>query len=248
MNQIIQENLKQNKKKISKFTIEFSDQIAEIPYGENLMIYNNRSSFKTFLFKRKYQLQFILSFTIATIFIILLFWKLYQNYQQEKVAKDLLNNYQLTTLYSSSGQSNNTNLRTTTNVVENPFVIGMIKIDKINLNYPILSESNDSLLKVSLCRFAGPMPNEIGNLCIAGHNYADDRFFSKLDELDIEDNIEVYGLSGEKQNYRIFRKYEVDPNDLSCTSQNVNNNKVITLLTCNSSNRKKRIVIHAKQI
>lgn len=192
----------------------------------------------------KYKLQFLFSSIIAIIFLIFLFWRLYQKQQQEKISKELLNNYHLTTLYSNINQYEANEINYST--LENPFVIGMIKIDKIDLNYPILSESNDKLLKISLCRFAGPMPNEVGNLCIAGHNYVDNHFFSRLDELFIGDLIEVYGLYGQKQEYYIFQKYEVESNDLSCTNQEVGSNKIITLLTCNNSDSNKRLVIQAK--
>ena len=41
------------------------------------------------------------------------------------------------------------------------------------------------------------MPNEIGNLCIAGHNYVDYKFFSRVNELekgdvDLDDAINKY--------------------------------------------------------
>lgn len=249
MNQIIQESLNNKNKNLNKkeYNIEFSNAIAEIPYGGNLNIsINNRSHFfKDFIVKRKYQLQFILSFSIALIFLVFLFWKLYQNQQQEKIAKELLNSYQLSTLYSNSGQYN-ADKSSFEAISKSPFVIGMIKINKINLSYPILSESNDDLLKISLCRFTGPMPNEVGNLCIAGHNYEDERFFGRLNELEIGDQIEIYGLFGQKQNYHVFKKYEVEASDLSCTDQNTENNKILTLLTCNNLNDKKRIVIKAK--
>lgn len=122
----------------------------------------------------------------------------------------------------------------------------MLKIDKIGLNYPILSNTSDELLQISLCRFSGPMPEEVGNLCIAGHNYLDYRFFSRLNELQIGDKIEVYDLKGKKQNYFVFEKKEVDSKDFSCTNQNVGNNKLITLLTCDNSNQSKRIVVQGK--
>ena len=122
----------------------------------------------------------------------------------------------------------------------------MIKIDKIDLNYPILSESNDELLRISLCRFIGPMPNKVGNLCIAGHNYIDNRFFGRLYELNIGDIVEVYDLSGQKEDYEITKKFEVGASDLSCTSQDVGNEKMITLLTCDNSNQNKRLVVQAQ--
>ena len=264
MNQIIQESFNENKDKFEnkyegnkikkhkinekqKFHIEFSNEIAEITYGENFTISKNSKlqRIKDFFKKRKYQLQFILSSITAGIFLIILFVKLYQNHQQEKLTNELLNNYQLTTLYSNTEQYETDKINS--NIAsENPFVIGMIKIDKIELNYPILSESTDELLKISLCRFTGPLPNEIGNLCIAGHNYINDHFFSRLDELEIGDLIEIYGLYGQKQEYHIFQKYEVEANDLTCTSQDVGDNKIVTLLTCDNSNSNKRLVVQAK--
>ena len=59
------------------------------------------------------------------------------------------------------------------------------------------------MLDISVCRFAGPMPNEIGNLCIAGHNYINNKLFGRLAELKIGDEITIYDLSGNSINYSI---------------------------------------------
>ena len=106
---------------------------------------------------------------------------------------------------------------------------------------------NKELLDISLCRFAGPMPNEVGNLCIAGHNYVDYKFFSRLNELKLNDKIQIYDLSGKYQEYSIYDIYETIPSDTSCTFQNTNNKKIVTLITCNNVNGK-RLIIHAKEI
>ena len=261
MNQILHQKVRKPKKvniqpRRKNFSIEFSDEITEIPYIENInsTIHNlntnsnlnpKTNSMPSYSKTQKYHWQFIVSILIAIIFLFFLSWKLYQNNSQEKIAKELLNSYQLTTLYSDT-QTYETTKTNSGQKTSAPFVIGMIKIDKIDLNYPILSESNDELLKISLCRFSGPLPNESGNLCIAGHNYLNNRFFSRLDELKIGDLIEVYGLSGEKQEYKISKKYEVDDNDLSCTSQEIGNTKMITLLTCDNTNQNKRIVVQGE--
>ena len=90
------------------------------------------------------------------------------------------------------------------------------------------------------------MPNEIGNLCIVGHNYIDNRFFSRLNELQINDQINIYDLSGNKMVYQIFEKYEVLYNDTNCISQNTANKKIVTLITCNNLDNLKRLIIKAK--
>lgn len=162
MNQILKINN-------NKFSIELSNEISKMSYDENFIISkkgklkknktDRLQNIKKFIIRRKYQLQFIVSLIIAIVFLAVMFVKLYQNNQKKKLSKDLLNNYQLTTLYSDNTQYQAN--KSDSVVVENPFVIGMIKIDKINLSYPILSETNYDLLKISVCRFTGPMPNEI---------------------------------------------------------------------------------------
>ena len=78
------------------------------------------------------------------------------------------------------------------------------------------------------------MPNQIGNLCIAGHNYVDNKLFSKLYLLDLEDIIKIYDLYGNLEEYKIFYIDEISYDDFSCTSQETNNKKIITLITCNN--------------
>ena len=76
------------------------------------------------------------------------------------------------------------------------YTIGVINIPSINVNYPILSTYTDELLKIAPCKFHGPNPNEVGNLCIAGHNYKNSKFFSKVPTLELGDKIEITDLSG----------------------------------------------------
>ena len=63
----------------------------------------------------------------------------------------------------------------------------------------------------------------------------------------IGDEIEVYDLNGNCVVYEVYNKYEVNFNDLTCTSQKVYNKKIITMITCDNINDLKRLVIHAKQ-
>ena len=126
------------------------------------------------------------------------------------------------------------------------FVIGILKIDKIKLDYPILSEVSEDLLKIAPCRFAGPLPNSVGNLCIAGHNYLDNTFFARISSLKIGDEFTVYGLDGKALDYKIFDKKEVESTDLSCTSQETNGKKIVTLMTCNSI-KQTRIIVQAEK-
>ena len=125
--------------------------------------------------------------------------------------------------------------------------VGSISIPSIDVNYPILSETTDSLLKVSVCKFWGSNPNEVGNLCIAGHNYRNTKFFSKVPKLVVGDIIEITDLTGRTLKYSVYDKYTVDPTDVSCTSQLTNGKKIVTLITCTNDN-KQRVIVQAEAI
>lgn len=122
------------------------------------------------------------------------------------------------------------------------YTIGVINIPSINVNYPILSTYTDELLKIAPCRFHGPNPNEVGNLCIAGHNYKNSKFFSKVPNLQSGDKIEITDLSGRMLTYTVYDKFIVNPDELECTSQLTNGNKEITLITCTNDNKQRHII------
>lgn len=185
---------------------------------------------------------------ILIVFLIIFYFLLKSNaYKKEKLSKSLASNFSIKNLYSASNNYSAIKTSASNNEFSSePFVIGLLKIDKINLMYPILSTVSDDLLEISPCRFYGPMPNEIGNLCIAGHNYRNQKHFGKLSSLDTGDIIEVYDLNSNKIDYIIYKKQEVTADDTSCMNQNTNGIREITLITCNTI-KGTRIVIKAKE-
>ena len=86
------------------------------------------------------------------------------------------------------------------------------------------------------------MPNEVGNLCIAAHNYHDYRFFSRLHLLEFGDLINIYDINGNIEEYHVTDKYTISATDLNCTSQDTNGEKQITLLTCNNISGNRLVV------
>lgn len=156
----------------------------------------------------------------------------------------LVSNFNITNLYSSNNtyHSSRTSINNYIQDDDNFSVIGLIEINAIGINYPILSKINDDLLKIAPCRFYGPMPNEVGNLCIAGHNYNNYKFFSRLKKLNNGDIINIYDLSGTKIEYSVYNSYETNYNDLSCISQDTSGSKEVTLITCNNIKNKRRVI------
>jgi len=122
------------------------------------------------------------------------------------------------------------------------YTIGVINIPSIDVNYPILSTYSDALLKIAPCKFHGPNPNEVGNLCIAGHNYKNTKFFSKVPTLVVGDEIQITDLGGNTLTYTVYNKYIVNPDELECTSQLTDGRKEITLITCTNDNQRRYII------
>ncbi len=137
------------------------------------------------------------------------------------------------------------------------YVLATINIPAIDCTYPILNlsdedaenaEKMEELLKISPCKFWGADPNEVGNFCIVGHNYRTNKFFSHVPELRIGDDIEITDMirNGETVTYKVYDKYIVDPDDVSCTSQRTNGLKEITLITCTNDSTR-RVIVKARE-
>lgn len=123
----------------------------------------------------------------------------------------------------------------------------ILKIPKINIEYPVLSATSDALLFVSLNKYWGPQPNEVGNYCIVGHYYENGKMFGKLHKLKNGDKAELTDLSGNTLKYQVYNKYVVEPTDTRCTSQLTDSRKELTLITCTNGG-KQRLVVKLRQV
>lgn len=126
-------------------------------------------------------------------------------------------------------------------------VIGTIQIPKINLEYPILAETTDDSLTKSITRFGDGKINEIGNLCLAGHDYINNSMFGNIKKLENGDEILVTDLYGNTVTYIVFDKYNTDPNDVSVLDSIDSSRREVTLITCTNGN-KDRLIIRSTEI
>lgn len=126
-------------------------------------------------------------------------------------------------------------------------VVGIINIPKLGIEFPILDITNDDSMKVSVTKFWGNNVNDIGNFTIVGHNNLDGTMFSNTKKLKIGDEIILTDLSGKTLKYRIFDKYIIEPNDVSCTESVNKDQREVTLITC-TNGRRNRLVIKANEI
>ena len=204
----------------------------------------NVNTSKKHSYKKIFNIQFFLSIiAILVITSLFAYYKISLNHKED-FSNLLINNYSITQLYS-----NNTNDISNRNPQLEPnSIIGIIEIPVLNISYPIFNELTDELLKTSPCRFFGnfPYPNSIDdNLCIAGHNYDNDKFFSKIKDLNIDDKIYIYDTSDKQYIYSVIKNYEVKSDDLSPVYHTITDTFELTLVTCNNFNGN-RIIIKAK--
>lgn len=125
--------------------------------------------------------------------------------------------------------------------------VGILQIKKINLKLPILRGSSMLNLKIG----AGLLENtaEIGapgNTVLTAHrSYTYGRFFNRLDEVEIGDEI-VITAGEETYRYTVYNKVIVEPDDTSVT-RGSKEEKILTLITCHPiHNATHRLVVQAK--
>lgn len=111
-------------------------------------------------------------------------------------------------------------------------VIGKIVIEKIGVEKYILGKTTNESLKESLTKFYGSGVNEVGNLCICGHNWKN--MLKELKQLVIGDTFYLVSRDGKKVTYQVDHiDKSVNPKDLSCLNQETNQQRRVTIITCN---------------
>lgn len=125
--------------------------------------------------------------------------------------------------------------------------IGVVRIPKLDIEYPILSKTTDELMKVAPCKFHGGNPNEVGNLCIVAHNYRRKKvFFSDVKNMVVGDIVEIQDLSQRTLQYEVYDIHTVIPENVDDTTQKTNGRKEVTLITC-TDDSKQRIIVRCKE-
>lgn len=220
--------------------------------------------------KKVYRIQFILSVILVLILGSYYIYQEYDKYKNEKLSQEILANVDVSTNEDDTAMQNegdvlvvilDDNQEDTSSSESAAFssevqttaagtkysTVAIINIPKIGVNYPVLSEASDELLKIAPNKFWGPEPNQVGNFCIVAHNYRNTKFFSKVPTLVNGDIIELTDLSGKTLKYSVYDKYTVDPEDVACTSQLTGGKKEVTLITC-TNDSKQRVIVKARAI
>lgn len=126
-------------------------------------------------------------------------------------------------------------------------VIGKITIPKVKLDTYILEETNTKSLKVSVTKLYGPNINEIGNFCIAGHNYINNKMFGGIKKLEINDEIILTDTYGKSVTYKVYESYKIEPKNVECLNQETGGEREVTLITC-TAGAIKRVIVKAVEV
>lgn len=227
------------------------------------------------MFKSKYSNFLTIVLIIAIIFVIALVTVLgvgaFKRYKNDKEAENAILDF-YNNIGDIEQNITNMNTATGTNLIEqnivtnttvekpvsqegtrkvtyyNNFVmIGYIDIPKIGIKYPILEKETVASLEQSVAvRYPNnPKLNQVGNVVIAGHNYRNGQFFSKLEDISTGDLIKITDVNGQTLVYTVYEKYETTPEDVAYITRNVGENTEITLVTCTDDSNA-RIIVKAK--
>jgi len=216
------------------------NQIIFNSYKDNLK--NDMKNIDPIKYRHKHKFFFKILFILSIfLFLFLLFFYSFYRYnlnREASLSNKLKDTFKITTLYGSSYTASKIN----NNNLSDNSIIGIIKIEKLNIEYPIFNSFSDELLKIAPCKFHGPLPNQIGNLCIAGHNYDNNKFFSKIHTLSKDDVILITDLNNKTLKYYIYEISEVSTSNISPINQLTNGEKEITLITCNNKTDTRLII------
>ena len=126
-------------------------------------------------------------------------------------------------------------------------VSSKLTIPAISLETYILQNYSVNALRVSVTKFWGVDANQIGNFCVAGHNFKNKNMFSNLKKLNIGDRLFISDNEIGKIEYEIYDKVIVFPYETDCLNPETNGKREVTLITC-TIDSKQRIIIKAREV
>ena len=183
----------------------------------------------------KVNIFFKIQLVISLILILIFFFYVIDTINKKTRSNTLSNivkiNAKLSSIYFSNKEEN---------------YFGKLIISKINLDYYIYNQYSEELLKILPCKFSGGKINQPGNICIIGHNYFDNTFFSNLYKLEKGDSIILEDLYGNKYKYIVYTIYECDEKEINEVVKNEGKMQILTLCTC-TLNKHKRLIVKAKR-
>ncbi len=139
----------------------------------NQILYSKENLDNNFTDKTKHKKSFSIFFKIQFILCIIVVFVVsgYYTYlqfdkkQNEELSKQIVDRFSITNLYKTNESTYSASRQSMDNTYQtnslNFSVVGLIEIDALGINYPIINEFSYELLKIAPCKFLGPEPNNI---------------------------------------------------------------------------------------
>ena len=193
--------------------------------------------------------------TIGKLLILLslatlLSYKIY-NYYYEKKDADVINSYIEETSRIIEEENIAVPLEETKNETKKVDIkyTAVLEIPSINLKRGVVDSTknfNSINYAISVDKHSN-YPNKAGNFILYAHSgNSNISYFKKLIDVEINDNVFVY-YKGIKYNYKIFNKYNIEKNG-TVNVLSSNENKYITLITCNQKRKGYQVVLVGKLV
>ena len=205
------------------------------------------------------KVRLVISITLLTILfgiLIMMIWNIYEEKKIQNRNESLKENIQVsktnTTIEDTKISTKEMLLQNAKHPLESEVpkewkgydVIAKLEIPTIQLETYILKNYSEQALQVSVVKFWGTDPNEIGNFCVVGHNFQNNNMFKNLYKLKIGDPLFISDNENGKIEYQVNDIYTVFPEQTKCLSQKTNGKIETTLITC-TKDSKERIIVKA---
>ena len=125
--------------------------------------------------------------------------------------------------------------------------IGLIKIEKIKANLPIMEGTTSSVLKVGVGKLIGTSDfGEVGNTALSAHrSHSYGQNFNRLNEIQEGDLITITTMDA-VYNYEVYNILVVKPSDVSVLKKS-KTESILTLITCHPLyTATDRLIVQAK--
>lgn len=193
--------------------------------------------------------------TIGKILILLslatLLSYIIYNYYYEKKDVDVINSYIEETSHIIEEENTVVLLEETKKEIKKADIkyTAVLEIPSINLKRGVVDSTknfNSINYAISVDKYSN-YPNKVGNFILYAHSgNSNISYFKKLIDVEINDNVFVY-YEGIKYNYKIFSKYNIEKTGKANVLSS-NENKYITLITCNQKRKGYQVVLVGKLV
>ena len=121
-------------------------------------------------------------------------------------------------------------------------ILGVITIDRLNLEYPIITFDNDEDINITVCLYNGSGLNQYGNNTLTGSRAKSGLFFANIGKLEGDDTVKITDTDGFTVTYRLLDTFIANPDSRTILGRSFNGNvRELTIFTASSDSTKRYV-------